>query len=256
MTMISRVPIFYRDGSYVLFVHVPKTGGTSVTSYFAERGWEVSLFDTSDPESPGARNFPRRISPQHLHASVVREIVRPERLDWSFIVVRHPRDRLLSEYRFRRGLSDSPEADFKSFPGWWQDAKASYADDSSAFDNHLRPQVDFLVPGLEVLKLEGGFGRIQEVEMSLRANKGAPEEREEVAFPLLNRSSGSLPEETVSPEIEQEIERFYRADFETFGYPVGRYRSTGSRQRLLAGLCSVGGRWNSLRNLRSPGLND
>jgi hypothetical protein len=206
------------------------------------------MHDPSDPESRGESNFPRRVSPQHLHASVLQEVLRPERLDWSFTVVRHPRRRLLSEYLYRSGPFDSPDAAFKSFPRWWEDARGSYLEDNSAFDNHLRPQVDFLIPGLEVVRFEDGFDRIQEVEMSLSTTAGHPEERENVTFPLLNRANGSVSEETFSPEIEQEIERLYQADFEAFGYPLRRNRSMGLRHLLLPILRSA----SMKRATRSP----
>jgi hypothetical protein len=37
------VPVMIKDGRSVLFIHIPKTGGTSVERLFKKSGWEQHL---------------------------------------------------------------------------------------------------------------------------------------------------------------------------------------------------------------------
>lgn len=88
-----------------------------------------------------------------MHYSMVDSLLKLEKCDEIFTFVRAPHDRLLSEYRWRvkffnetRGLSD-----------WIKFAIKSYKTNPFSFDNHLRPQYEFVGEGVTVLRLEDGF---------------------------------------------------------------------------------------------------
>jgi len=107
------VPVFVKDDVSVLFVHVPKTGGSAVEDAFADAGWDTHLLDRTSARHP-SRRF-RRCSPQHLHAEMLEQLVRLERIDLVLVVVREPLARFRSEYLWRH--RDQP-ADAAAVSQW------------------------------------------------------------------------------------------------------------------------------------------
>jgi hypothetical protein len=65
-------------------------------------------------------------------------------------MVRHPLERFLSEYKWRQRNAEKP-ADLTA---WARDARARYRNNPFSYDNHLRPQVEFLLDGMRVFRLE------------------------------------------------------------------------------------------------------
>ena len=137
------------NGKSVLFVHIPKTGGSSVEQFLASHG-PLTL--------KGRKASGMPCSAQHLHADAL--VARDAHVghDWVFTVVRHPVARLLSEYRYQmrkpRGLRR-----WLSFSAWLRYSLARRAMSSSYRDNHFRSQQEFLLPDIEVLRFEDGIDK-------------------------------------------------------------------------------------------------
>ena len=87
------MPVAVVNGRSVLFVHIPKTGGSSVERYLSRHG-SVLL-------QGNGRDAGLRCSAQHLHAEALASIDAADGHDWSFTIVRHPVARLVSEYRYQ-----------------------------------------------------------------------------------------------------------------------------------------------------------
>ncbi|MEM1267696.1 MAG: sulfotransferase family 2 domain-containing protein [Pseudomonadota bacterium] len=137
------MPVFYRNkGPKVLFVHIPKTGGTYLSDLFMANGYE-RYFWHGRPASIGCF-----VSPQHLHREVYETVFNVAAFDWTFVTVRHPLDRLLSEFRSRNSKNGV------AFGDWMTRVERRFHIDRSFQDNHFRPQVDFLTDGLEILRNE------------------------------------------------------------------------------------------------------
>jgi hypothetical protein len=144
------VTSFVRNECRVLFVHVPKTGGTSVERLFIEAGFERGLFATRDFEGP--------CSPQHYDAALLRERLALSDFDLVFTVVRHPLDRLLSEYNFRMNVRQrQKQLPPVEFPEWLQQVMRRYKHNPYVQDNHLRPQSEFITERCIVLRYEAGL---------------------------------------------------------------------------------------------------
>src|SRR6476661_3118822 len=83
----------------VLFVHVPKTGGSTIEKLFTESGWAMRWQATRDS---APRLFAHlRVSPQHYHGALLQELVKPSSFDLTFLVVRDPVARFRSEFAMR-----------------------------------------------------------------------------------------------------------------------------------------------------------
>lgn len=210
-----------RSDQAILFVHVPKTGGGAVGRWFQRAGYRRSDYDGSR-FTPTDSNYYRTVSPQHWHAEILAQVYRLERIRASLMFSRHPLKRLLSEYRWQRqNFTRSQRA--KRFPPleeWWETVQELYQKDKSCFDNHIRPQVDFILPGTVVAEFD--------IDLSSRflndflGNAGFQQSR--ARFPTVHKSvegaratRGSLG--GGGRRFEKEVEEFYAEDFAYFNYP-------------------------------------
>jgi hypothetical protein len=204
------LPVFSRGDVTVLYVHVPRTGGTSVEKFFMHNGF-TRLMHSRD----GLRTVLRVLScsPQHYHADLLKGVFRLERFDYTFMTVRHPVDRIKSEYelRWQRGSERRP------FDEWVEETLARYATDPYVLDNHIRPQHEFLVPGSDVYRVEDGLGDAWVELLS---------ERSGIAFDTRivpgRYERPSSPEITVGERSLELLERFYAQDYATLGYELTR----------------------------------
>ncbi len=134
------MPISIKFG--LLFVHIPKTGGSSIEQALEVRGLENA--GTNEPVPDIAFG---KLDGVHLQHLTVRELDARGYLDgpakgyFRFSMVRNPWDRMVSEFEYqrRRGvLEEQGLADFDEFVNAIRDG---HFDDNV----HFRPQVDFLV---------------------------------------------------------------------------------------------------------------
>ena len=87
------MPFLTHRNQHVLFIHIPKTGGTAVTEWMRSIG-PIQLYSSG---TPGAF----RIRAQHLRNVDIAELFTVEFFAYRFAIVRNPYDRTASEYRFR-----------------------------------------------------------------------------------------------------------------------------------------------------------
>lgn len=208
------MPIFKKDGRNILFVHVPKTGGSSIERVFRESGYRVLYLDGK--VGPDSVNHLRRCTPQHMHADMLHTNFRLGNFDLSFMMVRDPLTRFKSEYIWRNRKS-LKAIDAESVDSWGAKAFRKYERDSFLFDNHLRPQVEFYVPGGNVYYFERGM-QFAVDDLNQRFGLGLKQE-----IPRLRdgqKETGySSKDVVVSPKMEQTVKNFYSDDYLRFGYP-------------------------------------
>ncbi|WP_182525555.1 sulfotransferase family 2 domain-containing protein [Nocardioides dongkuii] len=208
------MPIFLRDGRAVLFVHVPKTGGTTIERLFTRSGWKMRYRATARTQ-PEVFPF-LRCSPQHYHAAVLEEMFVPERFETTFLLTRDPVARFRSEYVMRN--TRDPRTDAASVEQWADRALDRYRDDAYAFDNHLRPQSEFRVRGAEVYRLEDGMEAVV-ADLNERFGLGLDSEIPH-SFHSAQRAGVASADVEVSPALTARLTDFYRTDYEAFGYPM------------------------------------
>jgi hypothetical protein len=206
------VPVFLKDDTSLLFMHVPKTGGTTVERLFRKSGFQVGFRATRRTE-PALMPL-RRCSPQHLHAELIADLLRVERFEIVFMLVRDPLARFRSEYAMRNKAD--VRTDSGSVERWAAQAFEDYARDPFVFDNHLRPQHEFELPATVVYRLEDGL-EAAVADLGVRLGLDLPEE---VPHALSREKSSGVSSRDVelSDALEERLRDFYRADFERFGY--------------------------------------
>ena len=208
------MPIFTKNNVHILYVHVPKTGGTSVEKLFRNNKWRSSYKDTGSN-----LNRIRRCSPQHMHLEMLQTVFDLEKIDYIFMTVRHPVDRLISEYRMKKG----PKRGL-TLADWFDKALKSYLENPFCFDNHFRPQSDFWHPYFQVFKLENEYSHlIKEIEQRFNVDF----EVKEIPH-AMNRDKmvGEIDEKLIqiTDSLRSRIELFYRRDFELFDYQFDQAR--------------------------------
>lgn len=149
------MPVLRKDGVALLFVHIPKTGGGSLESAFRKAGWTVDHFDGT--HGPQSLNSLRRTSPQHEHATVLESTFRIDDFDAVFCFVREPIARMRSEFVWRHRHSDRADASGLAFESWVRATFRAARRDPWLYDNHIRPQVEFVIDGAHVLRMEDGI---------------------------------------------------------------------------------------------------
>ena len=203
----------------IWFAHCPKAGGTSVEHFMVARwgdavghlhwGWDLWWRDggwrVADPPN----------SPQHLiwEDALVR-LERPP--DAVFAVVRDPVARLTSEHRWqRRGRRGTWIGKFVAtlpFSFWLRLMLAVVRSNPHAFDNHLRPQDDFIPATARVFHLEDGLDQVA-TWLTKTAGEGVPEE----SFPHALSTGASQP---VVASDARRIAAAFAADYARFGYEL------------------------------------
>lgn len=196
------MPIFTIKGRSYLFIHIPKTGGSSIEDALAPH------VETTFRYNGVPAGFP--CPPQHLHYAELISRFDISSFDEVFAIVRHPLSRIVSEYKFKTYRKNR----FIGFEVWADVALKKAEGNPFHLDNHMRPQVEFVGEGVTVFRFEEGLPKIFE-DMKRRMGLDAPE------IQLAWSKKGRSQDVAASPEILARIERFYAADYDRFAYPAG-----------------------------------
>lgn len=207
------MPVFRKENLSILYIHIPKTGGTSIELFFEENGFKADFIDRGGESSLLSV---LRCSPQHFHAEILERIFNLRAFNLVFMTVRNPISRMRSEYRMRsHGV-----ADFTPLNDWVLATLRRYPCNPYVLDNHIRPQHEFWVQGCRVYRQEEDF-----METLVRDIAEATS----VKFPKtqMGRSmhfASPRPEtDIIQGEALEAVLQFYQQDFAKFGYE----RATG-----------------------------
>lgn len=198
--------IFVGKNKFIYYSHIPKTGGTTVEHFFRDNGFKVL---EKDPGLQGTLNNHRFCSPQHAEAERVKRNFRIEKFDYIFATVRHPVDRIVSEYKYRNANNNS------DINLWIKSVLQEQKKNPYILDNHIRPQWEFILPGSKVFHQEEGLDQQWgkkisddlDVDLAILPKK-------------MNQTSSGSNKNLLTREILATIHEFYRLDFKFFGYQL------------------------------------
>lgn len=221
------MPSLTLNDRLIWFAHCPKAGGTSVEQVMVTEwgdavghlhwGWDLWW------RQGGWRVANPPNSPQHLiWKDAVRALPRPP--DIVFSVIRDPAARIMSEYRWqrrgRRGTWFGRLLAYLPFSLWLRLMLASARLNPHAFDNHFRPQTDFVPAGARVFHLEDGLAP---VIAWLGEVTGT-----DVSTKTIPHTLSTGPAERIRPADLRLIAGTYAEDYARFGYPVPEPGSTSA----------------------------
>ena len=211
------MPSLTLSNRLIWFAHCPKAGGTSLEQLMVahwapavghlhwgwDRWWRKGGWRVADPPN----------SPQHLvWADAAACLPRPP--DDVFALVRDPAARMASEHRWqrrhRRGTRLGKLLAKLPFSLWLRVMLAVARHSPHAFDNHLRPQADFVPETAWVFRLEDGLAPavhwLSDVTGTALDAADIPH-----ALPSGQRAA-------MAPGDQALIARAFAADYARFGY--------------------------------------
>jgi len=238
----SNCPSFSTHPSgHLEFIHIPKAGGTYIELLAAAHNvsWGAchykSQLDKHGPcpplppveERPSKRNAWTQSPEWHTPLNI-----RDEWPDWArdtglFLTVRHPVDRVVSEYNFRkynlafnasmsnvriqerlRYIRDDP-------PTGTYDSNGTSAQHNTYYKSgsHWIPQVEFLVPNVHILKVEDLSEELPCLLQAYGLDWDLPDTSS-------NPAKGHLNKDDLTQETLDLIAEVYAQDFASFGYKM------------------------------------
>lgn len=238
------MPLFIQPNLTLYFAHVPKTGGSSVRIYLHQRLGAPLLAGWTYVKT---RPRPMMLTPAE-HATV-EEIAPylPERIDYKMAVVRDPLTRTFSQYRFQVGQSRLSRLGFST---WLRIMLRAARLEPKIHEDHIRPQVDLILEGSELFRLEDGFARL-----TRRLDQLCGESRPDLTVPHVLKSPRKKAIRCTRQDIAL-IRRFYAEDYERLGYtppdPAGYPddRLAGLRDLVAAPLARMLVAWQRFRLTR------
>ncbi|WIY23424.1 sulfotransferase family 2 domain-containing protein [Parasedimentitalea psychrophila] len=206
------MPIYKKNGKAVLFVHIPKSAGTTVDHIFLSNGWQVTFQDGGGRADTILRHL--KCSFQHFHATLLTQMINPNSFDAVFTILRDPISRLQSEYRWRMEHGSGPQMEFNA---WVTRMFRAYYRNRFVLDNHIRPQRQFILPGAQITALENG---LEHTISGLSARLG--EQLQYDPNSRRNTSKRGAAEISTSAMTAWLIRRFYARDFALHRRALGR----------------------------------
>ena len=205
------MPAFRIGDKTILFIHIPKSGGTTINAWLGAQA-EQSLYQKHRP-----KEFP--CVPQHFHGALLDTLFAPGFFDVSFCVTRNPFSRVLSEYNYRitRPRLKNRILPKPSFDTWLRRALTGFRRDGYIHSNHIRPQHEFLIKGTQAFRLENGLGDLQDLLSDVTGiawDAEIPRKNESIMTATgFSRTAAAL------------VQDFYARDFEFFGYDPASWRN-------------------------------
>ena len=210
------MPVFFKEDTQILYIHVPKTGGTFIEKALLGNGFDMTYHDGS--HRSGRFNRILFCSPQHMHTEVLETIFDLSQFDYIFMTVREPLSRVISEFRMRR------EGESDDINEWFKKKMRAYRRNPYVNDNHIRPQSEFYVKGASVFRQDDRYDQkwterfrrsSSDIKLSLDGLSKTVRVRDNLSTDTSESVRRSLTEESL-----EEIMLFYREDYLKFGYSI------------------------------------
>ena len=204
------MPLYLNEEQAITFLHIPKTGGTTIESWLNESGKYQQIFFSQKTLQD------MLVTPQHLGSPTLTELTRTlERpFEYKFAVVRNPFDRIISEffYRIKLGSIQLGERAESLFSPWVINSLKNYKKNHQVLDNHLRPQTYYVNADVEIFKFEDGIKNILDTVGKRIGMQGNGE--------VKPQKVGEKKSVRWSPTAIKMVLELYSQDFDRFDYPT------------------------------------
>lgn len=197
------MPILEYKNKNILFIHIPKAGGTSIEDWLAQQG--NLMFYTHNPRRPF------NCSPQHMTWRDIQFLFCNKKWDYSFSIVRNPYERMESEFAYRHRDKLELGRQTLNFSNWVEKSLDAVENNPYYMDNHFRPQHEYLAEDVSIFHLEDGLENILQT-VSKETGLECPE-----SIPHKNQRKGR-PNFDWSSQLLTRFNEFYKDDFELLGY--------------------------------------
>lgn len=196
------MPVFTRENQKILFIHVPKTAGSSINKLFLKNGFEMSYY------SEGSINrYKNLCGPQHMDQKLLKEEFDNKDFTYVFSVYRDPIDRHLSEFTWAPwGLMGRDIYTPELFEEWCPKIFKEYKTNPYRFDNHIRPQNEFFDEIVDVYN----FDTISSIPIKLCEKL----DLKIIELPYERSSRKKDKEYIIYEDTIELIENFYKRDYE------------------------------------------
>jgi hypothetical protein len=181
--------------------HIPKTGGTSISHWATQAGFDLN----------GISGWEKPCSLQHRSLDVpsLSQDMEQHMPVACFAVVRNPIDRLVSHWCGRHSQREN-HSDSNDFHHFCTQVFLNEASNPFIYDNHIRPQVDFVDDRFELFAF-GEWDRLQSFLNDLTFEHGVANVFP--AFPSTKHNAGRTKFQPLQDTVDL-ILKNRRADYE------------------------------------------
>ena len=147
------MPLFEFEERKILFIHIPKTSGTSIEHFFFKSDGEFNLTNLFSSTNFVYNEKKFNSTGQHLKYNEIRTIINVDEYE-IFTVVRNPYDRFISEMEYhiqktRAYIEKNPNKKelLKEFIKWYfgvENFEIIVNNNHCNFDHHKNPQYELL----------------------------------------------------------------------------------------------------------------
>lgn len=205
------MPLLLKGSRSILFMHIPKCGGSSIVELFKGNGFSSQL------EIRGLAPLKcLTASPQHQTPAILKTFIRQKYLEDIFIVVRNPYQRIRSEFNWIHRYKNTYER--PDFNEWILSSLRKASRDANYADNHFRPSIDFIDGEMpcKIFRIEDGISHIKEYylhDINSSDSKEDPYAKGADKYYRNKNSKVNFTEESINA-----INSFYKHDFKAFDY--------------------------------------
>ena len=201
----------YFDKLNILFIHIPKTGGSNIENFFI-------IYSKESPQLKHLLSYNKNLlfnKHSLQHTTLIEYIDHHQFFNIDFnhqlkiiTVVRNPYDRIMSDLFFLKLVNHSFSKEEI------EKVIDSYLKNESTFDNHKIPQYEFLINHKNVIKKN----------IIILKNENLNNEMEKIGFPEFKFFCDHVKNKSYMKYLTKKsilnINNYYKKDFEYFNYTM------------------------------------
>jgi hypothetical protein len=216
----------YSPSGKIIFIHIPKTGGTSIEYFFDLCHPDCFWFDRWDLDQEAfIRQHKHRtkspgiyFEPQHYTPEVLKDLIPDYNQYFKFTFIRNPYTKLLSEYYWLRKTQLNSIRDFSpgAFHSWCKKFLKQVP------NSHCEPQSNYVDHSIDFT------GRYENLETDFASLIHIMKERKlipgDTPSSLPNKLSTGIEKSQliafIKPKTKELIQKRFLRDFDQFGYEI------------------------------------